>query len=48
MEPQQQIIIDGHTWTVVETTLDSAVHTNHVDKVQSVAFRLVCERPLDA
>lgn len=41
-----RIVIDGLEWTVVETTRDSAIVTNHVDGVQVVAFRLLCERSI--
>jgi hypothetical protein len=40
------IEIDGYVWEIVETTIDSAVMTDHINNKQVVAFRLVCERPL--
>jgi hypothetical protein len=42
------IKIDGIVWTVVETTIDSAIMDVHApgDQTvkQTVAFRLLCER----
>lgn len=41
------IVIDGLTWTVVETTRDSAIMTDHINGVQTVAFRLLCKRDIE-